>query len=69
MLTPVLDEVFSSLVPLRYKWSESVSDTEPFRPLQLVERERVITKYIPAVYKTVVKTGKKQYTRRSENER
>ena len=24
-LTPVLDEVFSSLVPLRYKWSESVS--------------------------------------------
>ena len=25
MLTPALNEVLSSLVPLRYKWSESVS--------------------------------------------
>ena len=28
MLTPVLGEVFSNLVPLRYKWSESVLYTE-----------------------------------------
>ena len=30
MLTPVLGEVFSSLVPLRYKGSESVSRMAPF---------------------------------------
>ena len=27
MLTLALNEVFSSLVPLRYKWSESVLET------------------------------------------
>ena len=40
MLTPVLDEVLSSLVPLCHKWSESVSQVEGLIPFLLKKSPR-----------------------------